>query len=465
MNADQRAAVRDAARYLREVRPVDPEEVCDYVAGGARPAAVRQVLREEAFDLGFRERSDGTFVPIEEGPLETGFDGVDALPVAHVRRVEELLVEQYGPEYARGESGDRLRERIRALKADYLAGEGVEYDTGTALAYSAYHLPAYYAVAQHAVAELVDEGLLGRRLRVCEVGSGVGGPALGVLDLLPEDCLVEYHAVEPSAAAEAFDRLVKPGRNRTVALHRSTAEAFDPPSDVDLLLFANVLSELDDPVGVVRRYLNSLAADGTCLLLAPADLNTATGLRAVERELVDGDAVPAVTAYAPELRLWPDAAPTDRGWSFVRRPDIEAPRFQRAIDDAAGATGEFLNTDLKYAYSVLRVDGRRRREVAVSRDRYARMADSADNVTDRIDLLAVKLSPDIGEGNPLFRIGDGSQSTDHYAVRAEPSELNRLLVAAPYGAVLSVENGLLLWNDDERAYNVVVDGETVVDPV
>jgi hypothetical protein len=136
-----------------------------------------------------------------------------------------------------------------------------------------------------------------------------------------------------------------------------------------------------------------------------------------------------------------------------------------AVDEAGGATGEFLNTDLKYAYAVLRTDGRRRRALTADRGRYARLADSADHVTDRVDLLVVKLSPDIGEGNPLFRVGDGSQSVDHYAVRAEASALNRALVDAPYGAVLSVENGLVLWNDDEAAYNVVIDGETVVDLV
>ena len=43
--------------------------------------------------------------------------------------------------------------------------------------------------------------------------------------------------------------------------------------------------------------------------------------------------------------------------------------------------------------------------------------------------------------------------------------LNSDLREADYGAVLFVENGLVLWNDDEAAYNVVVDDETVVDLV
>jgi len=92
------------------------------------------------------------------------------------------------------------------------------------------------------------------------------------------------------------------------------------------------------------------------------------------------------------------------------------------------------------------------------------MAAMDDHVTDRIDLLAVKLSGDLSDGdNAVFRIGDGSQTTDHYAVLTKESALNRALAAAEYGAVLAFENVLVLWNDDEAAYNLVVDGETVVD--
>jgi len=43
--------------------------------------------------------------------------------------------------------------------------------------------------------------------------------------------------------------------------------------------------------------------------------------------------------------------------------------------------------------------------------------------------------------------------------------LNDDLRTADYGSVVFVENGLVLWNDDEGAYNVVVDDETVVDLV
>ena len=213
--------VRDNARYLRSVRPVDPEEIYEYVDGQPHPAVVRQVLREEAFDLGLVERDDGTFVPVDDGPVAVDFDGVEALPGEYGERLDDLLTERYGPDWARGESGEALRETVRRLKADYFERQGadVDYDADTALAYALYHLPGTYAAAAYALAELARDDLLPRQLRVLDVGAGVGGPALAALDLLPDDCLLEYHAVEPSAAADVFGELVAPGRNRSVELH------------------------------------------------------------------------------------------------------------------------------------------------------------------------------------------------------------------------------------------------------
>ena len=72
---------------------------------------------------------------------------------------------------------------------------------------------------------------------------------------------------------------------------------------------------------------------------------------------------------------------------------------------------------------------------------------------------------DDADANPLFRVGDGSQSVDHYAVSTTDDPLNRALLSADYGDVLSFENVLCLWNDDEAAYNLVVDRETVVERV
>jgi hypothetical protein len=142
------------------------------------------------------------------------------------------------------------------------------------------------------------------------------------------------------------------------------------------------------------------------------------------------------------------------------------PGTQRALDRAGDDTGEFVNVDVQYAYAVLRPDGDRRLDWRPDPNRYAKLADSEAHVTDRVDVATVKLSHDLADdGHPLFLIGDGSQSTDHYAVLTRETSLNEALRESTYGDGLSIERALVLWNDDEGAYNLVVDDETLVEPV
>jgi SAM-dependent methyltransferase len=466
MTPEQRGAIRENAKYLREVRPIDPEEIHEYVEGQPHPAAVRQVLREAAPDIGLIERGDGRFEPVPGEPIEGVVGTVERFPERYERRLADLLVERYGPDWPIGESGDGLREAIRRLKEAYFAGADVRYGETAALAYAIYHLPDYYAAVQYVLDDLVERGLLPRDLRVVDVGAGVGGPALGLADYLPDDALLEYHAVEPSPAADVLSALLEEtGRNVHATVHRERAEEFEPPA-CDLLLFGNVLSELEDPRGVVRRYAEALAADGTLLLLAPADLETSTGLREIERELVDGPS--GLTVYSPTVRLWPGEGPADRCWSFDVRPDLAIPGVQRRLDDAAAGDGEFVNADVQFSYALLRPDGTRKIAFEPDPGRFAKMAETGQHVTGRIDIAAVKLSHDLADGaggNPLYLIGDGSQATDHYAVLTRETVLNDDLERAAYGDLLLFESALVLWNDDEGAYNLVVDGETVVDRV
>ncbi|SIS05895.1 small ribosomal subunit Rsm22 family protein [Natronorubrum thiooxidans] len=513
--SDHRDAVRSNAKYLRNVRPIDPEEICDYIDGSPHPAVVRQHLRELAVELGLLEREDGAFVPVSDEPVSPRRGPVTQLPAAYERRLDDLLADRYGVNWHEDATGDLLRSTIRRFKAHYLEGRPVEYDDDVAAGYAIYHLPGYYAAVQYALGDLAERGLLDRSMRVLDLGAGVGGPALGLCEYLPDDSLLEYHAVEPSAAADILEDLLdETGQNVHSTIHRTTAEAFDPatvadtdddgfdptaPDDgFDLVLACNVLSELDEPAAVLRSALELLAPDGTALAMAPADKNTSVGLREVERELEDerlwqpealglaeeGDDTDGrhgrVTVYGPTVRLWPGERPTDRGWSFDVRPDLEVPRFQRKLDEATPADddehapGEFVNVDVQFSYAQLRLDGQRRLDVALETSEWATMADMDAHVTNRIDIVAAKLSRSLSESdsdggghssrsNPLFKISDGSETIDHYAVLTSETELNRPLLEADYGDLCSFEQILALWNDDEGAYNLVVDENTIVD--
>jgi SAM-dependent methyltransferase len=467
-----REAVRANAKYLRQVRPIDPEEIAEYIEGSPHPAVVRQTLREEAFDLGLLEQDDGTFVPVDGDPVDVQRWNPEAFPEEYGFALEDLLVREYGANWHMGESGDALRESIRRLKTDYFYQNPVEYDEVAALGYAIYHLPDNYAVVGYVFEDLTKKGLLPRTLRVLDVGAGAGGPALGLHDYVGEDALVDYHALEPSANADVLEHLLEEtGQNFHTTIHRETAEAFDPSGfeEFDLVLFGNVLSELDDPETVVGAYLDAVADDGSLVAIEPADLNTSTGLRDVERAVTGPGS--GVTVYAPTLRLWDGYEPSDRGWSFDVRDDLQTPGFQHRLDEAAERDedeepGTFVNVDVQFSHSILRTDGTRRFEIRADGSQHARMADMEKHVTERIDLLAVKLSHNLSEAkNKVFKVGDGSEQIEHYAVLTRESVLNEELEHAPYGAVLGIQNVLCLWNDDEEAYNLVVDAETVVDIV
>ena len=537
-----REAVRTNAKYLRNVRPIDPNEIYEYIEDQPHPAVVRETLRQEAFELGLRERADGTFVPASTDPIPDPMWQPDMLPRRYNEVIADHLVERFGPEWYRGDSGAMLRSTIRRLKRDYYQQNPVEYDQTVALGYAIYHFSDYYAAIGYVLDDLLEQGCLSQTLRILDVGAGVGGPAAGIHDYLPESSLVEYHGVEPSAGVDLLtDILAKTRRNFRTTIHHESAESFDPTCigsadnerPFDVILFGNVLSELDEPYIVARRYLSAVATDGSFIGLAPADKHTSIHLRAIERMLTGdpltepiledegqilseraGDLTPAATPddeidatiYAPTLRLWSGKTPSDRGWSFDRRSRVTAPPTQQQLDDAprvvnksettaagqmdrdseTAGDGRFRNETVQFSYTIIRRDGTARAPVSANPRRHAAMETMETHVTNRIDLMAVKLSHDLttsptensnqyrrGHGssnlqtsydtNPVFKIGDGSQTTDHYAVVTVKDTLTEPLLTAEYGAILAFENVLCLWNDDEDAYNLVVDDESVID--
>lgn len=466
MTPEARSVILDSARYLRTVRPIDPAELAGYVSH--EPAAVRAVLREVAVEFGLVERADGTFIQPPDTPLDQSIDTIERFPSDYATVLTTLLVEEYGPEWSAGQSGSMLRSTIRQLKDDYYRSRDVDYSLDGAFGYAIYHLPAYYATIQYVIAELLDAGLIDHSLRVLDVGAGVGGPALGLHDACygasdqsPDNdppVLVSYTAVEPSDATTILDRLLaETTRNFHYSIEPTPIESFDYEDEYDLIVFSNVLSELHDPTDALATAADALAEGGSIIAIAPADKHTSQGLREVERSVTNGLGV-----YSPTIRLWPDYTPTSRCWSFDVKPDIDRPPFQHALDTPVGSHGEFTNTDVQYSYVILRKDGERRVSFRPTREQYHPFIASPEHVTERVTAAAIKLSHDLGDDNPLFLVGDGSEQTDHFCVVANSTPRTRPIINAAYGELLIIERALLLWNDDEEAYNLVLDNQTTV---
>lgn len=455
--------VLDAARYLRGVRPIDPAELTEYTTVEADAAATATVLREHAVALELVERDDGTFTPPGPDPLDDTGLPVDALPDRLDAFVVDRLRARRGPDWHEGDAAAALRASVRELKADYLDGGAVTYDADLADAYLLYHLPRSYAITRYVLGELIEAGLLDRSLGVLDIGAGVGAHLAALDAIVPDDGLLAYDAVEPAALGAHLDALADTvvGRNTHVTCHREAFEAATVGDSYDLVILGNVLSEVAEPVSFARRALERVDGDGSLVAIAPADPRTSLELRSVERALETDAGV-----FSPTIRLWPDRRPSDECWSFVEHPAIAVPTAQRQLAAEAEDRAPYINTAVRASYSILRPDRRRRYPIDASERDHLPLADVESAIGERVDALVVKLSGDLAEaGNPVYRIGDGSQAVPVFAVHVAADSLSAPLTDAPYGAVLRLDRTLVLWNDDEAAANLVVDDETIVERV
>ena len=140
--------------------PPEQETFRHYRRWALESAALDLALRQA--DTHFAAALDRSYDPVEfvvSTRLDTGddpsADRVEAFPERYARILEDLLVGEFGAGWPEGESGDRLRSRIRSIKESYLEGTDVTYDRQTALAYALYHLPDYYAAIGYVLVVLL----------------------------------------------------------------------------------------------------------------------------------------------------------------------------------------------------------------------------------------------------------------------------------------------------------------------
>jgi SAM-dependent methyltransferase len=103
--------------------------------------------------------------------------------------------------------------------------------------------------------------------RVADVGCGHGASTLIMARAYPRSTFVgfDYHQASIDAATE---RARRAGMNGRVRFEAAAAKEF-PGSDYDLVTLFDCLHDMGDPVGAARRVRESLAPDGTFMLVEP----------------------------------------------------------------------------------------------------------------------------------------------------------------------------------------------------
>jgi SAM-dependent methyltransferase len=102
---------------------------------------------------------------------------------------------------------------------------------------------------------------------VADIGCGHGASTLIMASAYPQSTFVgfDYHQASIDAATE---RARRAGMNGRVRFETASAKEF-PGNDYDLVTFFDCLHDMGDPVGAARRVRESLAPDGTFMLVEP----------------------------------------------------------------------------------------------------------------------------------------------------------------------------------------------------
>ncbi len=165
-----------------------------------------------------------------------------------------------------------------------------------------FFLPRDVGKTYEAGGDLVPRLAQGARVRVVDVGAGLGASALGVALRVREerpDVHLEFTLLDDDRGglriAEALFARLFSGDRVTVRTAGLVAASFEPRGDVDLVLASNVLCELDrglEPAAradraaaLVQRWMRGVSPEGHVLVVEPALRSTARALQALRGRL------------------------------------------------------------------------------------------------------------------------------------------------------------------------------------
>jgi hypothetical protein len=379
---------------------------------------------------------------------------------------------------------ERMRRAIVAQKTGYWKeGERrrISYQSGySVIAYLAYHFPVYYFQSCHLIGWLAIDGLLRKGCRCVDLGSGPGVVPLAFATVarffrsfegtvLPVEAS-EEHREACRSLVTGFLRNEDSGVRVLPALAADLNAVPEPeiPENIDLLVLSNLLNELPGDPGSraksVMRWAEHVSEDGVLLLVEPADLVNATGLREVQRELTKN----GLHVHHPCRYLWGSTcAEGVQCWTFEERPSIRPTKIQAALASGSPEPYRYLNTDLKFSAALLRRQRPPRLDCpGVDRRRLAPLSQLHRHVGRRIACTAAVMSADLGDTrNHLFKLCDGSARRAVFAVlpsyHVAPG--NRMLLDRRYGEVVLLRDVLVRENPKTHAYNLLVQRSSTIE--
>ena len=279
-----------------------------------------------------------------------------------------------------GKPDPAVMDGVRQLSELFTIGRerlGFDYLSVGALrrAYLLYFAPVNIAKVLSVLAEV--PALPARPLQILDLGSGPGVGALGFLQYLSRQEAKNWAGTEVvvvdrnrSAIDDAqsiwtqlaeTDPLLKALKLRAAVLDLERPGLHAPwkRGPFDLILLVNSLNELfrsaRDPIArrtkLTEQLLQSLAPDGTLVVIEPALRETTRGVHEIRDRIVSRG---KATVYSPCLHEQPCPAllhPDD--WCHEERP-WDPPAIVKEIDRSVG----FIKDALKFSYLVLRRDGR-----------------------------------------------------------------------------------------------------------
>ena len=415
----------------------------------------------------------------QESKRQNAFFTERSIPHVLAQSIEQYITKKTGREWDDPVIIERIRRAIVAQKDEYwkpVQKRSLQYTKGySVIGYLAYHFPVYFMQTEHLLMMLARDGLLKTRMDILDIGTGPGVVPLAIADFYSrlDDARATVWSLERSEEhIEAFTYLRNAcvplgGRvsvKRPVKTDSRSIDRVELPDTFDLLVFSNVLNELVDPAtdvqaDIVTQLSKRLALDGSILIVEPADEENATRMRTLTVTLLKR----GLSMFGPCAFLWGSTCTAPRCWSFETAPAIRLPRLMKTLACCEGSY-RYVNTDIKYSYAILRTDSHKRKSYHLSAgSRFLRFSKLHLHVGKRINVAGIKMSAELGNARShVFKLCDGTAKTPVYAVLPSyhiTSE-NDLIISAPYGSILALQNVLVRYNRQSDAYNLLVNRNT-----